>query len=615
MWDAIVNFWQFHTPIFSILIPAFSAFILILVGYPSLDSHKHKRRLHTSRILSLIATIVGFLLSINLLLQANDGEINRYYLGEWAAPFGIALTLDRLSALMVMLSYIIALPVLWYATGGWDQKGRFFHAIFQFQLMGLCGAFLTGDLFNLFVFFEILLIASYVLLLHGQGRVRFRMGVHYVIINLLASALFLIGLAMIYGNVGSLNMVDVARLLPTLPPDQFAMAQSAGMILLIVFGIKAAIIPLSFWLPNTYAAASPPVAALFAIMTKVGLYGILRVNGTIFAAASVSASGMLNHWLLPIGLVSTLFGAIGALASNNLRRLVGYMLLSSIGTILIGIALFNSQAWSAALFYLVHSTLVVAAFYLLAEWIRHQRSATGDMLHPSFAVQQPRLLGALAFIIFMIIVGLPPFTGFLGKAMLLQSTIGTAGSGCIIIIVLITSFISLVAMVRAGIVVFWQSEPINELVQAEYSSTDKMTPSRLPLAFFSLLTALVAMVVFASPVKQYMNATAIQLKNVDIYQNAVLQYDENNDVISTRLFDPTYLPNVKNTNNETITHPSADHIGDQLTTSSSAPEELVEHAAQVENPTPVTDAPIITNKPPQLPKEVISKLEPIGDKQ
>lgn len=612
MWDAIVNFWQFHTPIFSILIPAFSAFVLILVGYPSLDSHKHKRRLHTSRILSLIATMIGFLVAVTMLLQANDGDIHRYYLGEWAAPFGIALTLDRLSALMVMLSYLIALPILWYATGGWDQKGRFFHAIFQFQLMGLCGAFLTGDLFNLFVFFEILLIASYVLLLHGQGRVRFRMGVHYVIINLLASALFLIGLAMLYGNVGSLNMVDVARLLPTLPPDQFVMAQSAAMMLLIVFGIKAAIVPLSFWLPNTYAAASPPVAALFAIMTKVGLYGILRVNGTIFAAASLSASATLNHWLLPIALISTLFGAIGALASTNLRRLVGYMLLSSIGTILIGIALFNGQAWSAALFYLVHSTLVVAAFYLLAEWIRHQRSATGDMLRPSFAVQQPRLLGALSLILLMMIVGLPPFTGFLGKAMLLQSAIASgslSGSGWIIIIVLLSSFISLVAMVRAGIVVFWQSEPTNEVVQAEYNSPDKITPARLPLAFFSLLIALIALVVFASPVKQYMNATAIQLKNAAAYQHALLQYDDNNEVISTRLFDPTYLPNVKNTNHELATHTSANHIDDQPP----APEELLQHAEQVEHPAPVLDTSVPTNKPPKLPKEVTSKLEPMGE--
>ncbi len=607
MWDAIIDFWQFHTPIFSILLPAFSAFALILVGYPSLDSNKHKRRLHTSRVLGLITTIIGFLLSINLLLQASDGNINRYYLGEWAAPFGIALTLDRLSALMVLLSYVIALPVLWYATGGWDQKGRFFHAIFQFQLMGLCGAFLTGDLFNLFVFFEILLIASYVLLLHGQGRVRFRMGVHYVVINLLASALFLIGLAMIYGNVGSLNMVDVARLLPTLPADQFAMAQSAAMILLIVFGVKAAIIPLSFWLPNTYAAASPPVAALFAIMTKVGLYGILRVNGTVFAAASLSASTQLNHWLLPIALISTLFGAMGALAAQNLRRLVGYMLLSSVGTILIGIALFNTQAWSAALFYLVHSTLVVAAFYLLAEWISNQRSATADMLHPTFAVQQPVLLSVLSLIVLMIIVGLPPFTGFLGKVMLLQSTAGLVWSEWTFVIVLVTSFISLVAMVRAGIVVFWQSEKPNELVQAEYSTPDKITPPHLPLALFGLMGALIALVVFASPVKQYMNATAAQLKDASAYQLALLQYDDNNEVISERLFDSAYLPYVKNMQGTAIT----DHT-DAAEVVMQEHDELIQHAEQVEHPD--TPAPA-THKSPQLPKEVISKLEPIGDRK
>lgn len=607
MWDAIVNFWQFHSPIFSILLPAFSAFVLILVGYPSLDSHKHIRRLRTSRIVGLISTVVGFLLSINLVLQAGEGEVSRYYLGEWAAPFGIALTLDRLSALMVLLSYLIALPVLWYATGGWDQKGRFFHAMFQFQLMGLCGAFLTGDLFNLFVFFEVLLLASYVLLLHGQGRVRFRMGVHYVVINLLASALFLIGLAMVYGNVGSLNMVDVARILPTLPADQFAMAQSAGMILLIVFGIKAAIIPLSFWLPNTYAAASPPIAALFAIMTKVGLYGILRVNGTIFAAASVSASAQLSSWLLPIALVSAIFGAIGALAAHTLRRLAGYMLLSSVGTILIGITLFNTQAWSAALFYLVHSTLVVAAFYLLAEWISSQRSATADALRATFAVRQTRLLGGLSLLLLMIIVGLPPFSGFLGKVMLLQSSVGLAGSSIIIIVILLTSFISLIAMVRAGIVIFWQSETPNALSQTEYIKQDKhkTAPYHLPAAFFGLLTALMALVVFASPVKQYMNATAIQLKDVTAYQQVLLQYDENNDVISERLFDPAYLPYVKNLKGTAITdHTQSVEIIEQEN------DQLIEHAEQVENPS----LPALSNeKVAKLPKEVISKLEPAGE--
>ena len=273
-------FWHFHTPILSILLPAFAAFSLILIGHPSLESNKHQKRLQIRRWVSGIATVLGLILAINLVIQANSGQITTYYLGEWAAPFGISLTLDRLSAMMVLLTYVLAVPVLGYACGGWDQKGRFFHAMFQFQLMGICGAFLTGDLFNLFVFFEVLLLASYVLLLHGQGSTRFKIGVHYVVINLLASAIFLIGLALVYGSVGSLNMTDVARIIPTLDPDQYALAQAAGMIMLVVFGIKAAIIPLSFWLPNTYAAATPPVAALFAIMTKVGsiaFYGLMRL--------------------------------------------------------------------------------------------------------------------------------------------------------------------------------------------------------------------------------------------------------------------------------------------------------------------------------------------------
>jgi len=171
---------------------------------------------------------------------------------------------DRLSALMVLLTQLVALPSLWYACGGWDQRGRHFHAIFQFQLMGLNGAFLTGDLFNLFVFFEILLIASYVLLLHGLGAERLRMGLHYVVLNLVGSALFLVGLAMVYSLAGTLNMADLSLHLAALEGDSVGLARSAAGVLLVVFGLKAALVPLSFWLPGTYANAPGPVAALRA---------------------------------------------------------------------------------------------------------------------------------------------------------------------------------------------------------------------------------------------------------------------------------------------------------------------------------------------------------------
>lgn len=548
-----LEFWHIHLPIFSIVLPAFTAFLLILLGYPSLDSNKHRRRLYGSRIIGLSATLLGLILSLDLMLEVNNGQIHHYYLGNWAAPFGIVLVLDRLSAMMVFVTYLLAFPVLWYATGGWDQKSRFFHTFFQFLLMGLCGAFLTGDLFNLFVFFEILLMASYVLLLHGHGRVRFRMGVHYVIINLVASAIFLIGLALVYGSVGSLNMVDVARILPSLPPDQHALAQTAGMLLLIVFGIKAAMLPLSFWLPNTYAAAATPVAALFAIMTKVGVYAILRVNGTIFVASGVEAGDYLNRWLLPIALLSTLFGAIGALAAHTLRRLAGYLLLSSVGTLLIGIATATASSWSAALYYLPHSTFAIASFYLLSEWISHQRSAVADTLHPTFAVQQPILLSILGLILMMLLAGLPPFSGFLGKLMLLQSVVTAQANIWIFATVLGVSLISLITLVRAGIMIFWQAEKPNDLIQAEYITREQVMPHRLPVGLFILLTWLAGLVIFAAPIKQYTDATALQLKNPTVYQQHILSYDQQGQVISTQPFDATYMPHVKNQQGTTVT--------------------------------------------------------------
>ena len=301
--NAVIQFWTEHTPIFSILIPAFTAFLLVLLGNPGAGSLAHDWRQPWRRGISYISSILGLATAILYLISASSGQISVYNLGEWAAPFGIVLVLDQLSALMVVLTYALATAILWYASHEWDTRGRYFHAMFHFLLMGLCGAFLTGDLFNLFVFFEILLMASYVLLLHGQGKARFQLGIHYVTINLLASALFLIGLGIIYGSVGSLNMADVARLISLLEPDQHKLAVAGGLLLFVVFGIKAAMLPVGFWLPKTYAVATTPVAAIFTIMTKVGIYAILRINGTVFD--DHLSQSILVSWLLPIGLITS----------------------------------------------------------------------------------------------------------------------------------------------------------------------------------------------------------------------------------------------------------------------------------------------------------------------
>ncbi|HQZ60724.1 MAG TPA: monovalent cation/H+ antiporter subunit D, partial [Acinetobacter sp.] len=364
---------------------------------------------------------------------ANTGQITVYQLSEWSAPFGIVLVLDRLSAFMLLLTYVLAVPIIWYASDHWDTRGRYFHTMFHFLLMGLTGAFLTGDLFNLFVFFEILLMASYVLLLHGQGRPRFQLGIHYVTINLVASALFLIGLGMIYGSVGSLNMTDVARLVPTLDNDQHKLAIAGGLLLFVVFGIKAAILPVGFWLPKTYAVASTPVAAIFTLMTKVGIYVILRVNGTVFDDAF--AHEILKSSLLVIGLVTSIYGVIGAIAAERLRRFVGFMVLSSVGTLLVAIAMMNTLAWAAALYYLIHSTLIAAAFYLFCGWMTFQRGVFKDHLKVAPRIKQQKTAALTYFIIALMMAGLPPFSGFFGKVFILQATAGTAYQAWIIAII------------------------------------------------------------------------------------------------------------------------------------------------------------------------------------
>lgn len=542
-----LSFWQQHTPIFSILIPAFTAFILLLLGNPGAGALKDDWRQPWRRGISLISAIAGLITAIVYLSYASTGQITVYQLSEWSAPFGIVLVLDRLSAFMLALTYALAVPVLWYASDNWDTRGRYFHAMVHFLLMGICGAFLTGDLFNLFVFFEILLMASYVLLLHGQGKPRFQLGVHYVIINLLASALFLIGLGMIYGSVGSLNMADVSRLIPTLEADQHKLAVAGSLLLFVVFGIKAAMLPVGFWLPKTYAVASTPVAAIFTIMTKVGIYSILRVNGTVFDDAL--SQEILKSWLLPIGLITSLYGVIAAIGEDRLRRFVGFMVLSSIGTLLTAIAMSNTQAWSGALYYLVHSTLIGAAFYLFCGWITSQRGDFKDHLKVAPRIKQEKAAMLTYFLIAMIMAGLPPFSGFLGKVFILQATVEASYQGWIIGVVLVVSLLSIIALTRVGFILFWRASPPEEdpihPAYILYRALPERAPPRNDQVIYLLLVGLIAYVVFAAPIQHYTLSTAQQIQDHALYQHSILKVDKNGEVISVQPYDPAYLPETK----------------------------------------------------------------------
>ena len=598
----LYELWLNHSPIISILIPTFTAFILVLLGNPGSGSLAQDWRQPWRRGISFLSMILGLTTAIAYLIQANSGQIFVYTLSEWSGPFGIVLVLDRLAAFMLVLTYALATPLIWFASKEWDERGRYFHAMSHFLLMGLCGAFLTGDLFNLFVFFEVLLMASYVLLLHGQGKARFQLGIHYVTINLLASALFLIGLGMIYGNVGSLNMADVSRIIPTLEGDQYNLAVAGGLMLFVVFGIKAAILPVGFWLPKTYAVATTPVAAFFTIMTKVGIYAILRINGTVFT--DDLSREILTTWLLPIGLITTLYGVIGAIGAERLRRFVGFMILSSIGTIAIALSLMTAEAWSAALYYLVHSTIIAAAFYLLCGWITSQRGAFKDHLKLAPVMKQNTLLSICFFLIALMMAGLPPFSGFFGKIFILQAASVSAYQLVIIVVVLIVSLLSIIAFTRLGFVIFWRStapetNPENEAYQ-DYQKLPDQAPARNNTTIYLFLVGLMAYVVFANPIMQYIDQTTRQLQDSNQYVSAVLKTDQHGEIISVQPFDPKYLPETKYGGE--FADANAKYIPYVISEKSLAGEHISEYKQQQIKEQELNQ---------QLPKEDQSRLQPM----
>lgn len=512
-----------HLPVLPVILPMLTGIALLLLG--------DERHINWQRAIALCSATLAAMLSAALLIQAAQGDIHVYHMGNWPAPFGIVLVVDRLSALMLCMVSALAVPALWYACQGWDRRGRLFHPLYQFQLMGLYGAFLTGDLFNLFVFFEILLIASYALLLHGQGKARFRSGVHYVVLNLAGSAVFLIALALVYGLTGTLNMADVALRVMELasqPGEHTTLLRITTLLLLVVFSLKAAIIPLHLWLPNTYASASAPVAALFAIMTKVGIYAILRSQvlvfgphaGTAFAAEDV---------LLPLALLTGLGGALGALASHRMSRLVAWLTIASVGTILLGIASLTLSSIAAALYYMLHSTLVMGAMFLLVDIVAQQRGTMEDHLQPANRVGQPVILGLLVLLGAASAAGLPPLPGFLGKLMLLQSTASHHAQIWIWAGILLVGLLTLICLARAGAALFWNVTPVSETTSHHMNSAAQTaTPLGRLTPVLVLLGAVILTAVYAAPIKQYADATALQLLDVTGYARHVLGAQQHN---------------------------------------------------------------------------------------
>ena len=531
-----------------ILLPLLTAALMLLLG--------EKRRPLKAHI-NLISSLAGLGISICLLLwvqeQGQASSIGVYLPGNWQAPFGIVLVLDRLSALMLVLTGIVGVSALVFATARWDRAGASFHALFQIQLMGLYGAFLTADLFNLFVFFEVLLAASYGLILHGSGRARVKAGLHYIAINLLASSLFLVGAAMLYGVTGTLNMADLALKIPLVPEADRGLLHAGAAILATAFLAKAGIWPLNFWLVPAYSSASAPVAALFAIMTKVGTYTVLRLWTLLFSGQAGASAFFGGEWLVIGGLATLGCAALSILAAQRLERMASLSILVSAGTLLAAIGFGQAALTAAALFYLVSSTLALCALFLLAELIERSRSAneipleddTDALPSPLESLQPPKginlddeqkavigqvipwtmaFLGLSFIACALLIIGMPPLSGFIGKLSLISALfnpnglgvpvdqpLSAAGWGLVALLVL-SGLASLIALTRVGIQRFWtpQERPSPLLRRNEC----------IPIVL--LLGLCVLLSVRAEPLLRYTQDTAAGLKDPASYVNAVL---------------------------------------------------------------------------------------------
>ncbi len=528
-----------HLIVAPVLLPLATAALMLLLG---------EGRRRTKATVNVLSTAVGLAIAVHLLRdvahQDAPAAFGVYLPGNWPVPYGIVLVADRLSALMAVLTGSVGLAALLFALARWQHAGVYFHVLFQLQLMGLYGAFLTADLFNLFVFFEVLLAASYGLLLHGGGNARVRAGLHYIAINLVASLLFLIGVAVLYGVTGTLNMADIAQKLHAVPDSDRGLLHAGAAILAIAFLAKAGVWPLNFWLPPAYAAASAPAAAVFAILTKVGVYAVLRLWTLCFPADAGASTGFGGGALVWGGIVTLAFGAVGMLASQQLARLAGYAVIASSGSLVAAIGFAAPALSGGALFYLASSTLAGCALFLLVELLERARQVEvgpqqlddGRSAPPAFQDAEPppdanlddderaltgrAIPSALAFlgvaftVCALVTAGLPPLSGFVAKLAMLTALLDlrSPAAWTLFTLTIVSGLFAAIALMRVGVRHFWaaQDRPAPRLRVIE----------TLPIA--GLLAASLALVLQAEAALAYARATAESLQSPQRYVDAVM---------------------------------------------------------------------------------------------
>jgi multicomponent Na+:H+ antiporter subunit D len=483
------------------------------------------RRQVFQRSLSLAVLTAVLVSAVALLVRADRDGAQAVQLGDWAAPYGITFVADRLAALLLVVSSAVLLAVLVYAVGQGVADGRrstlaVFHPCYLVLAAGIGMAFLTGDLFNLFVAFEVMLVASYVLLTLDGGSAQVRAGMTYVVVSLLSSVLFVTAVGLVYAATGTVNMADAAERIAELPSG---VRTALGLTLLVVFGIKAAVFPLFSWLPDSYPTAPSPVTAVFAgLLTKVGVYAILRTQTLLFPG-----DGAIADVLLVIAIGTMVFGILGALVQDDLKRLLSFTIVSHIGYMLLGLGLYSVAGLAGAVLYTVHHIVVQTTLFLVAGLVE-RREGTSSLTRGGGLSHVAPLLAVLYLVPALSLAGIPPLSGFLAKLGLIQAGLVDGGALPLAAVgaALLTSLLTLLAMGRVWTEVFWG--PVAEVVP-DADPGDRVdvgvltTPRLMTSAAAVAVTAGVALTLVAGPLYGLSERAAEDLVSRTPYVSAVLR--------------------------------------------------------------------------------------------
>jgi len=501
-----------------VILPLFAA------GFALAMAKRPKAQLAAS--VSTLAIVLGIAIALMVITHSNGPQVVN--LGNWSAPVGIPLVADRLSALMLVVSSVVLLGVMLYsmaqglADGDEGAPVAIYHPTYLVLAAGVSNAFLSGDLFNLFVGFEMLLAASFVLLTLGGTGARMRAGSIYVIVSLLSSMLFLTAIALTYAATGTLNLAQLSQRIPELDPGISLVLQ---ILLLVAFAIKAAVFPLSAWLPDAYPTAPAPVTAVFAgLLTKVGVYAIIRTQTLLFT------DGRMDTVLMVAAIATMIVGILGAVAQDDIKRLLSFTLVSHIGYMIFGVSLANQLGLSSSIFYVAHHITVQTALFLIAGLIERRGGTTSLEKLGSLTKAAPAL-AILFFVPAMNLGGIPPMSGFLGKLGLLQAGVQhqtplayvAVGAG------LAASLLTLYAIVKAWNKAFWQEAP------RPLPETNVPRSMFLPAAGIASIGVLLAVV--AGPLYAYTDAASRDLHAQTPYVSSVLPDGERGDGISDEVVE------------------------------------------------------------------------------